>query len=123
MTAQNMRITRTWLVDVISSDYVRTARAKGANELTVILKHALRNALLPVITTLGVHFATIVGTVAIVETVFAVPGASVFLINAVRTGDIPIVMGSIVIIALFVGVVNLLIDLIYALVDPRVKYS
>jgi peptide/nickel transport system permease protein len=123
MTANNMRITRTWLVDVINSDYVRTARAKGAHEFTVVVKHALRNALLPIITTLGMNFATILGSVMIVETVFAVPGASLFLINAVKTGDIPIVMGCIVIVALFVGVVNLLIDLIYALVDPRVKYS
>jgi peptide/nickel transport system permease protein len=123
MTAWNMRVSRTWLIDIINSDYVRTARAKGAHEFTVIMKHALRNALLPVITTLGIHFAIIFGTVTIVETVFAVPGASLFLINAVKTGDIPIVMGCIVIVALFVGVVNLLIDLIYALVDPRVKYS
>ena len=123
MIAQNMRVTRTWLVDVIRSDYVRTARAKGAREYTVIMKHALRNALLPVITTLGMHFATIIGAVTIVETVFAVPGASIFLINAVKTGDIPIVMGCIVIVAIFVGSVNLLIDLIYAMVDPRVKLS
>ena len=123
LTAQNMRITRTWLVDVIRSDYVRTARAKGAHEATVILKHALRNALLPVITTLGLHFAMIMGSSTVIETVFAIPGASSFLINAVKTGDVPIVMGCIVIIALFVGIINLLVDLIYALVDPRVKLS
>ena len=123
MTAQNVRITRTWLIDVIRSDYVRTARAKGAREFTVILKHALRNALLPVITTLGMHFAMIMGSITVIETVFAVPGVSSFLINAVRIGDVPIVMGCIVIIAIFVGIVNLLVDLIYALVDPRVKFS
>jgi peptide/nickel transport system permease protein len=123
MTAWNMRVSRTWLIDVIRSDYVRTARAKGAHESTVILKHALRNALLPVITTLGMNLATILGTVTIVESVFAIPGASLFLINAVKTGDIPIVMGCIIIVALFVGIVNLLVDLIYAMVDPRVKYS
>jgi len=121
--AQNVRTTRTWLIDVIRSDYVRTARAKGAREFTVITKHALRNALLPVITTLGAHFAMIMGILTVIEIVFAIPGVSSFLINAVRIGDVPIVMGCIVIIALFVGIVNLLVDLIYALVDPRVKFS
>ncbi len=120
-TAQNLRVTRTWLIDVIRSDYVRTARAKGASEARVVLRHALRNSLLPVITTLGMHFAMIMGSITIIETVFAIPGASSFLINAVRTGDVPIVMGCMAVIALFVGVVNLLVDLLYALVDPRVK--
>ena len=123
LTASNVRITRTWLIDVVNSDYVRTARAKGAREFTVIVKHALRNSLLPVVTTLGMHFAMIMGSVTIMETVFAIPGASTFLLSAVRTGDVPIVMGCIVVISLFVGIVNLLIDLIYALIDPRVKFS
>ena len=123
MLASNMRTTRTWLVDVIRSDYVRTARAKGAHEFTVIVKHALRNALLPVITTLGMNFAMILGAVTIIETVFAIPGASSFLISACRVGDVPIVMGCIVVVAVFVGAINLVIDLIYALVDPRVSYG
>ena len=122
-TAQNLRTTRTWLIDVIHSDYVRTARAKGASELTVIVKHALRNALLPVVTTLGAHFAMIMGILTVIEIVFAIPGVSSFLINAVRIGDVPIVMGCILIIAVFVGVVNLLVDLVYAVIDPRVKFS
>lgn len=123
LTASNVRITRTWLVDVIRSDYVRTARAKGAREFRVIMKHALRNSLLPVITSIGMGFAMIMGMVAIVEIVFAIPGASAFLISAVRTGDMPVVMGCIVVVALFVGIVNLLVDLLYAVADPRVKYS
>jgi len=122
-TATNMRVTRTWLIDVIRSDYVRTARAKGAGEVRVLVRHALRNALLPVITTLGAHFALIVGGVAITETVFAVPGIGSFLVNGVRTGDAPVVMGCVIVIALFVGAVNLLVDLLYAVADPRVKYS
>jgi len=122
-TATNMRITRTWLIDVIRSDYVRTARAKGAGEVRVLVRHALRNALLPVITTLGAHFAFIIGGVAIIETVFAIPGIGSFLVNGVRTGDAPVVMGCVIVIALFVGMVNLLVDLLYAVVDPRVKYS
>ena len=123
LTASNLRTTRTWLIDVIRSDYVRTARAKGANEFRVVLRHALSNSLLPVITTLGFHFAMIMGTATVIETVFAIPGSSSFMINAVRTGDVPIVMGCIAVVALYVGIINLLIDLLYAAVDPRVKLN
>ncbi len=119
--ASNARTTRTWLLDVIRSDYVRTARAKGNKESTVIVKHALRNSLLPVITQIGVSFSIIMGGSVITETVYAFPGIGSFLINAVKTKDIPIVMACIVVVAVIVGLTNLVVDLLYAVVDPRVQ--
>jgi peptide/nickel transport system permease protein len=123
MTATNIRITRTWLIDVIRSDYVRTARAKGARELTVIVKHALRNALIPVITVLGSHFGMILGATSVVEILFGIPGSASFMTTGVRVGDVPIVMGFVVFVAVFLSAMNLLIDLLYAVVDPRIRYS
>lgn len=121
--ATNIRATRTWVLDVIRSDYVRTARAKGADEVTVIMKHALRNALLPIVTGFGSSFATVLGGSVVIETVFAIPGISTYLTSAVKTRDMPIIMGCILVISVFVGVVNLLVDLLYSVIDPRVKFE
>lgn len=121
--ATNIRATRTWVLDVIRSDYVRTARAKGASEFVVIMKHALRNALLPIVTGLGTAFAGVLGGSVVIETVFAIPGISTYLTNAVKTRDMPIIMGCILTISIFVGVINLLVDLLYSVIDPRVKYE
>lgn len=121
--AGNSRMTRTWLLDVIRSDYVRTARAKGNKEFTVIVKHALRNSLLPVITQIGVGFSTIVGGSLVAETVYAFPGIGSFLSAAVKTKDIPIVVGCIIIVSIIVGITNLVVDLLYAVVDPRVQFD
>lgn len=121
--ATNIRSTRTWVLDVIRSDYVRTARAKGASEITVIMKHALRNALLPIVTGFGSSFAGVLGNSVVIETVFAIPGISTYLTSAVKTRDMPIIMGCILVISVFVGVVNLLVDLTYSVIDPRVKYE
>lgn len=123
MLAGNSRMTRTWLLDIIRSDYVRTARAKGNKEITVIYKHALRNALLPVITQIGVGFSTIVGGSLVAETVYAFPGIGSFLSAAVKTKDIPIVVGCIVVVSVIIGITNLVVDLLYALVDPRVQFD
>lgn len=121
--AGNIRSTRTWVLDVIRSDYVRTARAKGVSEFKVIMKHALRNALLPIVTGLGGAFAMVLGGSVVIETVFAIPGISTYLTSAVNTRDMPIIMGCILVIAVFVGVINLLVDLTYSIIDPRVKYE
>ena len=121
--ANNVRSTRTWVLDVIRSDYVRTARAKGASEVVVIMKHALRNALLPIITGFGSAFAGVLGGSVVIETVFAIPGISTYLTSAVKTRDMPIIMGCILVISVFVGVVNLIVDLLYSVIDPRVKYE
>ena len=119
--ASNARTTRTWLIDTLRSDFVRTARAKGNKESTVIFRHALRNSLLPVITQIGTSFAIIMGGSVITETVYAFPGIGSYLINAVKSKDIPIVMACILVVALIVGITNLVVDLLYAVVDPRVQ--
>lgn len=119
--AGQVRLTRTSILEVNKLDYVRTARSKGASEGRIIMKHVLRNGMLPVVTSIGSQFANLVGGAIVTETVFAIPGVASLLINAVKLRDIPVVMGIIVIIAIFVGVVNLLVDLTYAFIDPRVK--
>ena len=121
--AGQVRLTRTSILEVNKLDYVRTARSKGCSEGRIIIKHVLRNGLLPVVTTIGSHIATIVGGAIVTESVFAIPGVASLMINAVKLRDVPVVMGIIVIISVFVGVVNLLVDLTYALIDPRVKLN
>lgn len=121
--AGQVRLTRTSMLEVNKLDYVRTARAKGCSEGRIILKHVLRNGLLPVITAIGGHIATIVGGAIVTESVFAIPGVASLMINAVKIRDVPVVMGIIVVISVFVGVINLLVDLTYAVVDPRVKLN
>lgn len=119
--ANQVRMTRSSILDVINMNYVRTARAKGAGEFRVIFRHVLRNALMPVVTNWGLTFATAFGGTIISETIFSIPGISSFLINAVKVRDVPVVMGTVIIVAVIVAVINLLIDLIYAFIDPRVK--
>lgn len=119
--AGQVRLTRTSILEVNKLDYVRTARSKGASEGRIIMRHVLRNGMLPVVTGIGSQFANLIGGAIVTETVFAIPGVASLLINAVKLRDVPVVMGIIVIIAIFVGVVNLLVDLTYAFIDPRVK--
>ncbi len=119
--AMLIRMTRTSILEVIKQDYVRTARSKGASERSIIIKHVLRNGLLPVVTQLGMSFALLLGGAIVTETVFAIPGVASLLIGAVKIRDVPVVMGIIVVIAVFVGVINLFVDLAYAGIDPRVK--
>lgn len=115
------RLTRTSVLEVLSKDYIRTARAKGASENTVIYKHALRNALLPIVTGLGLSLlATLSGAVA-VELVFNRPGLGSALIKAIAERDYPLIQGTVVVFALFVVVVNFLVDLLYTLIDPRIR--
>jgi ABC-type dipeptide/oligopeptide/nickel transport system permease component len=115
------RLTRTSLLEVLSKDYVRTARAKGAPESTVIFKHALRNAMMPVTTGLGLSIlATLSGSVAI-ELVFNRPGLGQMLIGAINERDYPMIQGGVVVFAFFVVLVNLLVDLAYLFVDPRLR--
>ena len=119
--AGQVRLTRTSMLEVNKLDYVRTARAKGCSESRIVIRHVLRNGLLPVVTSIGAHIATIVGGAIVTESVFAIPGVASLMINAVKIRDVPVVMGVIVVISVFVGVVNLLVDLLYAVIDPRVK--
>ncbi len=119
--ANQVRMTRSSILDVINMNYVRTARSKGAGEFRVVLRHVIRNALMPVVTNWGLTFATAFGGTIISETVFSIPGISSLLINAVKVRDVPVVMGTVIIVAIIVAVINLLIDIIYAFIDPRVK--
>jgi len=115
------RLTRTSVLEVLSKDYIRTARAKGAPENSVIYKHALRNALLPIVTGLGLSLlATLSGAVA-VELVFNRPGLGSALIKAIAERDYPLIQGTIVVFALLVVVVNVLVDLLYTIIDPRIR--
>ena len=115
------RMTRSSMLEVIRQDYIRTARAKGAKERRIVFHHALRNALLPVITVIGTQLSVQLGGAIIVETVFSIPGLGTMIISGIKTKDIPVVMGGVMFIALVGGLVNLLVDILYAYIDPRLK--
>jgi ABC-type dipeptide/oligopeptide/nickel transport system permease component len=117
------RIMRSSMLEVVRQDYIRTARAKGLSELAVVLRHALRNALAPVVTVLGLQVGTLLGGAIITETVFAWPGAGNLLVNSIGARDYPVVQAMIVISALVFVVTNLIVDIIYVLLDPRVSYD
>lgn len=122
-TATIARLTRSGLLDVLGEDYIRTARAKGLKELAVIVNHALRNSMIPVITVVGVQFGVLLGGAVIVETVFAWPGVGRLLIDAVSARDFPLVQGIMLFISISFVLVNLLADVVYAYVDPRIRYA
>lgn len=119
--AGQVRLTRSSMLDVIKQDYVRTARSKGCTEKRVILHHVMRNGMLPVVTGLGMSFAGLISGAIVTESVFSIPGVASLMINAVKIRDVPVVMGILFVIAVFIGCVNLLVDLLYGLIDPRVK--
>lgn len=119
--AINARQTRSAMLDVIRSDYVTTAKAKGVSERNVIYRHAFPNALIPVITVIGGSFAASLGGTVIAESIFTIPGIGLYMTNAISTRDYPAVRGSVVILAIFFSIIMLLVDLIYAYVDPRIK--
>lgn len=118
-----MRYMRASLLEVLNQDYVRTARAKGVREFWVIVKHAVRNALLPVITLIGSTIGVAVGGAIFIESVFNWPGMGLLLVNAVETRDYPVIMGATLVVGAAVIVVNLLTDITYAAVDPRIRVS
>jgi peptide/nickel transport system permease protein len=117
------RYTRGSMLEVIRQDFVRTARAKGLPERTVILKHALRNALIPVITLFGLYLPVVFSGTVFIETVFGWPGMGKTIIDAIGTRDYPLVMGTSVIFAFMVVAGNLVADTLYAIVDPRIRYD
>jgi peptide/nickel transport system permease protein len=118
-----MRLTRSSMLEVLRQDYIRTARSKGASENAVNYHHALRNAMLPVITVIGIEAAFLIGGLIVTETVFNIPGVARFLVEAIRWRDYPIVQNLVMFIAVIVVLVNFLVDLLYAALDPRIKYS
>ena len=117
------RMTRASLLDTLGEDYVRTARSKGLPSLRVVLRHALRNAMMPVLTVIGLSIATLAGGVVVTETVFNIPGAGRLVIESVQRRDYPVLQGSVIAVALVYAVVNLLVDLSYLALDPRVRYA
>jgi peptide/nickel transport system permease protein len=118
-----MRLTRSSMLEVLGQDFVRTARSKGLPEGAVTYNHALRNAVLPVITTIGIETAFLFGGLIVTETVFNIPGVARFLVEAIRWRDYPMVQNLVMFIATVVVVVNLIVDLVYMVVDPRIRYS
>jgi peptide/nickel transport system permease protein len=118
-----MRLTRSQLLEVLGEDYVRTARAKGLGYRPVVYKHALRNALLPVVTVVGLQFGELLAGAVVVETVFAFPGVGSYLIQAVDNRDFPAVQSGVLFVSLTFVLVNLLVDLLYSLIDPRIRYE
>ncbi|HZT26109.1 MAG TPA: ABC transporter permease [Pseudolabrys sp.] len=118
-----MRLTRSSMLEVLRQDYIRTARAKGAPRQTVNYRHALRNALLPVVTVIGIEAAFLMGGLIVTETVFNIPGVARFLVEAIRWRDYPIVQNLVMFIAAVAVTINFLIDLLYAALDPRIRYA
>jgi len=118
-----MRLTRSSMLEVLRQDYIRTARSKGVADRSVNFDHALRNAVVPVITVIGVEAAFLIGGLIVTETVFNIPGVARFLVEAIRLRDYPIVQNLVMVIALVVVTMNLLVDLAYVLIDPRIRYS
>jgi peptide/nickel transport system permease protein len=117
------RYTRSSMLDVLNEDYVRTARSKGLSERIVVYKHALRNALIPIITLLGLSFGSMLSGAVIVETVFGWPGLGRYLVTGISNRDFPVVQGAVLIIAVGFVLANLITDLVYGFVDPRIRYD
>jgi len=117
-----MRLTRGMLLEVLRQDYVRTAWAKGLAERVIVMKHGLRNAIIPVVTLLGTQLPQIIGGTVIIETVFGLPGMSRFLFDAINQRDYPVIQGVNLVVVSLIVVVNLTVDTLYAVLDPRIRY-
>ncbi|MGA7961489.1 MAG: nickel ABC transporter permease [Candidatus Acidiferrales bacterium] len=117
------RMVRTSVIEELSADYVRTARAKGVSESGVLFRHALRNALIPILTILGLQFGTLLAGTIVTETIFSWPGIGHLTVQAINARDYPLLQGCILLIAVSYVIVNLLTDMVYALVDPRVRFE
>ena len=116
-----MRLTRSGMIDVLDTDFIRTARAKGLPERVVITRHALRHALLPVVTMLGLSLGRLIGGSVIIEVVFAWPGIGRLIIDSIVQSDYPMVQASIIVLAASIALTNLLVDVSYRLIDPRIR--
>lgn len=118
-----VRMTRSAMLEVLGQDYVRTAHAKGVKRRVVINKHALRNALLPVVTVVGLSFGSLLSGAILTETVFSWPGIGSWVYNAIASRDYPIIQGGVVFVAFMFVLVNLIVDVSYAFIDPRIHYG
>ena len=117
------RMTRSSMLEVMRSDYIRTARAKGQKMFWVVYKHALKNAIIPVLTIIGLQMGMLLGGAILTETIFAWPGVGRYIYDAIGYRDYPVIQSAILIVALFFVMINLLVDLLYSLIDPRIKYD
>jgi peptide/nickel transport system permease protein len=117
------RMTRSSMLDTLGQDYIRTARAKGISEGLVNRKHALRNALIPVVTVIGLQLGSLLGGAVLTETVFSWPGSGAYTVNCILKSDFPVVQGVVMLVAITFVVINLLVDIVYAFLDPRIKLS
>ncbi len=115
------RTTRSSMLEVIRQDYIRTAKAKGVSRNKVINKHALKNALIPVVTVIGLQFGSLLGGAVLTEAVFSWPGVGTFLVNSIKAKDTPAVLGCVIVFSICFSIVNLCVDLLYAYIDPRIK--
>jgi peptide/nickel transport system permease protein len=118
-----MRMTRSAMLETLSQDYVRTARAKGNRELIVVWRHAFKNALIPIITVIGLQLGGLLGGAVVIEQIFGLPGIGWLILNAIYQRDYPVVQGGVLFIALAFLFINLLVDVLYAIVNPRIRYS
>ncbi len=116
-------MTRSMMLETLDQDYVRTARAKGLAERSVVLRHALRNACIPLLTVIGLTFAVLMGGAVVTEQIFNIPGIGRLLIQAIGRRDFPLVQGAVLVIAAVYVLINLLVDLLYAVVDPRIRHA
>lgn len=123
LTGATMRMTRAMVLEVLRADYIRTARAKGLGERVVIFRHALKNALIPVVTIVGSQTTVVIGGTVIIEQIFSVPGMGTMLLTAINTKDVAVVQAMVVFVAAFIMIMNLVVDLTYAWLDPRISYS
>ena len=123
LAAASTRIVRSSLLEVLGRHYIRTARAKGLVETTVVLHHALRNALIPVVTVIGLQFGTLLGGTVIIEQIFSLPGIGRYALEGINLRDYPVVQGAVLAIALSFTLVNLFVDLCYGFIDPRIRYE
>ncbi len=121
--ATMIRMSRTSMLDVIRQDYIRTAKAKGAPMRVVINRHALRNGIIPVVTQIGVSFAGTIGGAVVTENIFAISGIGTMLLSAVKSRDVPVVLGTVIFVTVIVGVINLAVDLLCAKIDPRIDLA
>ena len=122
LSAVTMRLTRTMMLEVLRQDYIRTAWAKGLSEKLVVSRHALRNALIPVVTLIGLQAPLLIGGAVIMEQIFVIPGMGLLLLDAVNQRDYPIITGVFLVVGVAVMLINLLVDLSYGFLDPKVRY-
>ena len=118
-----MRLVRSGVIEVLSMEYITTARAKGVGERTVVIKHAFRNACIPIITILGLQFGQLLGGAIITETVFAWPGVATLTVESIRNQDFPVVQCAVVLLALLIVTANVIVDLLVGFIDPRIRVS